>query len=120
MGFREFFSNAEGCDKRTANRSINRVGRTVLVHSPVMSSEDNSTGACPLALLNLVDFIESFSVVGRFQLFGEIIVTDCTGINYGFRRKEILIVVSIRIMTLEWQSLTAAPRAAFWAAPPAT
>jgi hypothetical protein len=99
---------------------MNRIGRTVYDHLPVMSSEDNSTGTCLLALPDLVDFIEAFSLVGCFQLLGKIIVADCAGINHRFRRKEILIVMIMEITTSDKSSLTAAPRAVFWAAPPAT
>lgn len=102
------------------NRSMHRTGRTSGDHLPMMSSDDNTTGTCLLALLDLVDFIEALSLVGLFQLLCKLIVADCASVNYGFWREKILIVIRVEITTRKIIPLTAAPRAVFWAAPPAT
>jgi len=81
------------------NRSVDRTGEKKLCYLPVMPSDDNNTGPSLLALLDLVDFIEAFSLVGLFQLLSELIVADCASVNYGFWRKEILIVISMKIAT---------------------
>lgn len=49
----------------------------------VMASDDRSAGTGLLALLDLVDLIDTFAAVSGLELLGEIIVTNAAGVHDG-------------------------------------
>ena len=90
---------------------------------PVMAGYDD--GTCPrlLILLDEIRLGETLPFVCRLELLSEIVVADATGVDHGVWRQHVL--VERRRLKDENGNManvehTAAPRAAFCAAPPAT
>ena len=86
-----------------------------------MASDHNTAGTSLLALLHLVNLLQTFALVCSFELLGEIIIADTASIDYRVRRQDVLRVFrSVAGINPDHGERTAAPRAAFWDAPPAT
>lgn len=65
--------------------------------------------------------MKAFAFVGCLQLLSKLIVTDTPGVYDGVGRQNVLrMTVSNTHSVSDVKRRTAAPRAAFWAAPPAT
>lgn len=86
---------------------------------PVMTSDNDCTRSRLLALLDKIGFCETLSFVRRPELLGKLIIADAASIHYGIGRQHILRCFRSR-GGVKKKRLTAAPRAAFCAAPPAT
>lgn len=90
-----------------------------------MASYDD--GTCPglFILLNEIRFGETLPFVCRLELLSEIVVANATGVDHGVWRQHVLGGERRRrLKGRQWGKAnvehTAAPRAAFCAAPPAT
>jgi hypothetical protein len=97
----------------------------IAVKIPVVASYDD--GTCPrlFTLLDEIGFGETLLFVCRLELLSEIVIADATGVDYGVWRQHVLGERRTRLKGREWgrrmwKEHTAAPRAAFCAAPPAT
>lgn len=86
--------------------------------------DNDSAGTGLFPLFDKVNLIEALPGVSGLKLLGKIIVTDASGVHHGFWREDVLnrprdqSACGTRFSTRRIR--TAAPRAAFWAAPPAT
>ena len=87
-----------------------------------MTSEDNCASTGLFALLDLVYLVKSLAFVGLFKLLGKVVVTNGTSEDNRSCWKDILISFGsvMQNASADFFALTAAPRAAFWEAPPAT
>ena len=91
----------------------------------VVASDDDGARTRLFTLLDEVALVEAFARVRCLQLLCELVIADAADINDGVRREDILNDEWEELVTLsedvdEQGKHTAAPRAAFWAAPPAT
>jgi hypothetical protein len=87
---------------------------------PIVTSDNHTASTCLLALLDQVNFAKAFTRISGFQLFGEIVISDTASIDNRAGRKDILSNSVLDRGYKATQRRTAAPRAAFCAAPPAT
>lgn len=86
-----------------------------------MSCDNDGAGTSLLAFLDEVCVLKTFAFVGCLQLLSKLIVTDTSGVYDGVGRQNVLrMTVSNTHSVSDVKRRTAAPRAAFWAAPPAT
>jgi hypothetical protein len=85
----------------------------------MMTSDDDCTRSRLLTLLDEIGFCETLSFVRLPELLGELVIADAASINYGIGWQHILKCIR-RGGGVKEKGLTAAPRAAFCAAPPAT
>ena len=88
----------------------------------MMASDNNGTSTSLFAWDDLIDLAQTFALVGNLELLSKIIISDRSSIDDGVRWQHILDKIDQHLtMVISSDSqLTAAPRAAFWAAPPAT
>ena len=84
-----------------------------------MTSDNDCTRPRLLALLDEISFCETLSFVRRPELLGKLVIADAASIHYGIGGQHILRCIRRR-GGVKKKGLTAAPRAAFCAAPPAT
>ena len=57
---------------------------------PVMASDNNSAGTSLLTLGDLVDLVQTFTLVGDLELLSEVVVTDRSSVDDGAGRQNIL------------------------------
>lgn len=57
---------------------------------PVVSSDNDSAGAGPFSLFDIVDVVETLPGVSDLELFSQVIVADASGVYHGFWREDIL------------------------------
>ena len=92
--------------------------------APVVASDDDRARARLLALLHEVRLVEALALVGRLELLREIVVADAAGVHDRVWGEDVLdmgvCVSALGRRTRVLGTRTAAPRAAFCAAPPAT
>lgn len=69
----EFFSGAQGGDQ-----------------GPVVAGDDNGASASLFTLLDLVDLLEPFPLVGGLELLGQVVVTDTSSVYDGSCREDVL------------------------------
>lgn len=55
-----------------------------------MASDDNTTGTGLLALLDEVDLVEAFALVGSLKLFSKLVVADTSSVHDRLGRQNIL------------------------------
>ena len=90
-------------------------------HTPVVSSNYHTACTGLLTLLNKVNLVEALTLVGGFELLSELVVAYTAGINDGVGGQNVLRITQLgEVIDSGAYRLTAAPRAAFCAAPPAT
>ena len=65
---------------------------TQLRDVPVVSSDDNSASASSFPLFDIVNVMEALPGIGSLELPSQIVVTNASGIYYGFRREDVLFV----------------------------
>lgn len=83
--------------------------------------DNDGAGTSLLAFLDEVCVLEAFPLVGGLQLLSKLIVTDTSSVDDRVGRQNVLhMAVSNKPNVRDVKRRTAAPRAAFWAAPPAT
>ena len=126
MGLVKFFCGTESGDEGPEGVMSRRVQRVVCVVDrggvPVVTSYDDSTRSRIFTLLDEIRFGETLPFVCCPELLSEVIVADATGVDDGIWGQDIL----GKSETMERSDAranwgrTAAPRAAFCAAPPAT
>ena len=89
-----------------------------------MAGDDDGACARALALLDHVALVEALALVRGLELLGELVVADATSVNDRARWEDVLVMVDENGWSPEngrgMNARTAAPRAAFWDAPPAT
>ena len=91
----------------------------------MMTSDDDGTRSRLFTLLDEIRFGETLPFVCRLELLGETVVADATGVDHGVWRQHVLGEERRSLQKDENEERrnvehTAAPRAAFCAAPPAT
>jgi hypothetical protein len=57
---------------------------------PIVTGDDDSTGPGVFALLDLVDLVQTFTLIGSFQLLGQLVIADAASIDNGFGRERVL------------------------------
>lgn len=120
VGLFELLCGAQSGDERPGARSARAGGHAHLtVTLPVMTSDNDCTRSRLLALLDEISFCETLSFVRRPELLGKLVIADAASVHYGIGGQHILRCIRRR-GGVKKKGLTAAPRAAFCAAPPAT
>lgn len=85
----------------------------------MVASDDDSASASLFTLLDLVDLTETLALVGNLELLCKVVVANTTGEHHRIGRQNVL--KRMRCFSNQlFATITAAPRAAFWEAPPAT
>ena len=89
----------------------------------MVASDNNSAGTGLFALGDLVHLSQTLALVSDLELLSEVIVSDGSSVDDGVRGQHVLDEIDQHhrmMISIGVTKLTAAPRAAFWAAPPAT
>lgn len=91
---------------------------------PIVAGDDDGASSGLLAVEDLVGGLNTLFVVGGSELLGEVVVSDGTDVGGRVGGEDVLLEESSMSdrdarEQEEKMGLTAAPRQAFWAAPPA-